>query len=153
MLAVRFDREGVLGFIDSHSYLQSNGIEILTPAGTVSVLPYTDVKAICFLRDLEPGMEWRRNRIFAVRPKTEGLWVRFRFRDGDQMDGVVPNNLLSMETAGYTVAPPDPSFQNQRIFMPRMAVEEARVLGVIGTPIRHGKRGKPDRGQIELFEK
>lgn len=150
---MRFDREPVLGFIDPQSYLQPAGIEMLTPAGAVSSLPYADVKAICFVRDFDTVTEWRRNRIFAVRPKSEGLWVRFRFRDGDQMDGVLSNNLLAFEPSGYTVAPPDPSFQNQRIFMPRTSVEEARVLGVIGTPIRYGRKAKPTQGQIELFEK
>ena len=90
-----------------------------------------------------------------MRPKSGGLWLRFRFRDQDGLDGVVPNNLLSLETGGFTVVPPDPSFLNQRIYIPKSAVLEAQVLGVIGSPLRRpvARKQKPaSPAQIELFE-
>lgn len=147
---MRFDREPILGIIDPQTFAQPDGLQILTPAGNFSTLPYSDVKAVCFVRDFDNLPVWKRNRIFASRPKTEGLWVRLRFRDSDQMDGVVSNTLL-LEPAGLMIAPPDPTFQSQRIFVPRAAVLEARVLGVVGVP-RHSRR-RPAPGQIELFEK
>ena len=81
-----------------------------------------------------------------------GLWVRMRFRDGDWMDGVLPNNLLVLEPHGFTMIPPDPGYQNQRVFVPRTAVTEIQVLGVIGGGAKPStkKTSKP-REQIELF--
>ena len=150
---MRFDREAVPGFIDNQSFTRTDGIEVLSPSGAVSLLPYADVKAICFVKDLEDLPHWKEHRLFASRPKTEGLWVRFRFRDGDEMDGILPNNLLALDARGFTVAPPEPTFQNQRIFIPKAAISEVKVLGVVGTPIRQPRRPKPPaEGQLEMFD-
>ena len=37
------------------------------------------------------------SRVFLNRPKQEGLWVRMVFLDGEVMDGILPNNLLTWE--------------------------------------------------------
>jgi hypothetical protein len=58
----------------------------------------------------------------------------------------MPNDLLQAE-AGFTVVPPDPTFQNQRIFVPRQALQTVQVLGVIGSPLR---RKKPVVGETQL---
>ena len=49
--------------------------------------------------------------------------------------------------------PPDPTFQNQRIWVPRPALEGIEVLGVIGSPLRRRKpEEKVDEGQLKMFE-
>ena len=150
---VRFDREPVAGFIDPATFLDAEGVELLTPAGTVANLPYQDVKAVCFVRDLDVLPPWKPNRQFATRPKTEGLWVRFRLRDGDQIDGIMPNNLLQWEAQGFTIAPADPTYQNQRIFLPRAAVVETKVVGVIGGQARRAKpKPETEQQQLEMFD-
>lgn len=158
VLAIRFDREPVAGFVNPQTYLADGRLEVLTQAGNVFTAPLSDVKAVCFVRDLPTDEVWIPNRYFTVRPKTGGLWLRLKFRDHDGMDGVVPNNLLSVEPEGFTVVPPDPSFLTQRIFVPRQALTEVQVLGVIGSPLNLAK-GKAAAGskskstaQIELFE-
>jgi len=147
---VRFDREPIAGFIDPASFWTAEGLELLTPSGAVSLLPALDIKAVCFLRDFEPAAAWKENRLFASRPKTEGVWVRFVFRDGDQLDGLMPNNLLAWEPQGFTVAPAAPTFQSQRVFIPRTAVSETKVMGVVGTQPRQ-RRGRKPEGQLEMF--
>jgi hypothetical protein len=92
-------------------------------------------------------------RLFTTRPKMEGLWIRMRFRDGDAMDGLLSNNLLLMEPYGFSVIPPDPGFQNQRVFIPKAAVTGVQVLGVIGSPLRIRKTKPTPKEQIGLFEK
>ena len=62
--------------------------------------------------------------------------MRLLFRDGDSLEGMLANNLMLVEPAGFSVVPPDPTFQNQRVFVPRRALESVQVLGVIGSP--HG---------------
>ncbi len=153
VVAVRFDREALPGFVDPNTYLQPAGVELLSPAGSVTVVAYTEIKAICFVRDFESFNGWKRDRLFAARPKSEGLWVRFRLRDGDQIDGVLPANLLAWDLQGFTIAPPDPNFLNQRVFIPRAAVSETEVLGVAGTQARRKRAQREAEGQIELFEK
>ena len=135
----RFDRENLTGFVNLPTYLQAQNLELLTPEGTLVLLPYDDVKSVCFVRDFEAEAESR--RVFLTRPKLEGLWVRMLFRDGEMLDGILPNNLLVWEIAGFTVTPPEPDANNQRVFVPRAALRSIQVLGVVGSPLR-AKRKK-----------
>jgi hypothetical protein len=146
----RFERESVSGFVNPFSYLQPQVIEILKPDGALALLPYAEVRCVAFVKDFEDGSESR--RVFLTRPKLEGLWVRMVFRDGEVMDGILPNNLLTWETAGFTVTPPEPDGNHQKVFVPREALRSIQVLGVVGSPLR-GKKKKagPGEDQPSLF--
>jgi hypothetical protein len=152
---VRFERETLSGFVQTPGGFGPDAIELLTPEGTALTIPYSETKVVCFVRDFESGETWREHRAFATRPKSAGLWVRLRFRDGDSIEGMLANNLLSVESSGFSIVPPDPSFQNQRIFAPRAALSDVQVLGVVGGGLR--KRTPPPKpadtqSQIEMFE-
>jgi hypothetical protein len=134
----RFDRETLTGFVNIFSYLQPTVVELLKPDGTLVLLPYEEVKSVCFVKDFEAEAESR--RVFMTRPKLEGLWVRMAFRDGEVMDGILPNNLLAWEIAGFTVTPPEPDANNQRVFVPRSALRSIQVLGVVGSPLRSKRK-------------
>jgi hypothetical protein len=140
----RFDRESITGFVNPYSYLQPSSIEILKPDGALAILPYEEVKSVCFVKDFEAEEE--PSKIFMTRPKLEGLWVRMQFRDGELLDGVLPNNLLAWDVAGYTVTPPEPDANNQRVFVPRSALRSIQVLGVVGSPLRSKPKKKPEPG-------
>ena len=76
-------------------------MELLTPAGTVVLVSYPELKTVCFVRDwVEDQPE---AKVFLTRPKMDGLWVRMHFRDGEVMDGILSNNLLQWEAYGFTV--------------------------------------------------
>ena len=156
VLVSRFDREPLAGFVSPQPYLQPEGIELMSQGGAVSVVPYEEVKLVCFVRDFQQGEPRQELRLFTTRPKMEGLWVRMQFRDGDLMDGMLANNLLQLEAHGVSVVPPDPGFQNQRIFVPKAALSSVQVLGVIGSPLRT-RKGKPvgstAKEQLEMFDK
>ena len=151
VLIRRFEREPVVGFVNPAVYLRATGIELLSPDGAVSLIPYVEVKTVCFVRDFDAADLAREKRLYATRPKTEGLWVRMRFRDNEFMDGVLPNNLLQLEQYGFTLVPPDASVNNQRLFVPREALAELLVLGIVGSPLRKRKKG-PVEGQLKMFE-
>ena len=154
VLVARFDRETLRGFVQSPGGLAADQLELLTPEGALVKIPYSETKVVCFVRDFDSGETWREHRTFSTRPKTAGLWVRLRFRDGDSLEGMLPNNLMTVETGGFSIVPPDPTFQNQRIFVPRAALEEVQVLGVIGSPLRRrpAKKVEKEEGQLEMFE-
>jgi hypothetical protein len=152
VLVLRFERETLPGFVSPQSYLLDGGLELMTQSGSVSVIPYADVKLVCFVRDFQQGEPRKELRLFTTRPKLEGLWLRMDFRDGDVMDGILSNNLLQLDTFGFSVVPPDPGFQNQRIFVPKAALARVQVLGVVGSPLRGPRKAKPPtKEQIELF--
>lgn len=148
----RFDRESIAGFVSPQTWLATSGVEVLTPAGAVATVPYGEIKAVCFVKDFDGGVWAGERRLFASRPKTEGLWVRALFRDNDFVEGILPNELLQLEAQGYLVAPPDASSNNQRVFLPRTALKEMKVIGVVGTPRRPAKAKPEVKIQIDLFE-
>ena len=146
----RFDRETLQGYINPVSFLQPAGIELLSEDGNVSLVPYSEIKTIAFVREFG-GTAGPERRAFLTRPKTAGLWVSLRFRDGETLEGVMPNNLLQLEHYGFTIIPPDSS-SNQRIFAPRAALMEVEVLGVIGSPLSRRKPKAVVKEQSQLFE-
>ena len=141
-----------MGFVNPQVYLRPGGIELLSPAGEVSILPYDEVKTVCFVKDFESVEQEPGRKVFSTRPKTDGLWVRMVFRDDEIMEGILANNLLQLEPHGFTVVPPDPYANNQRIFLPRAALKEIQVLGVVGSPLRRRKQKVEAKEQIGLFE-
>jgi hypothetical protein len=149
----RFDREPVTGFVNPRTYQLPAGIEVLTQSGNLQVLAYEEVKAVCFVADFEAASSPPEHRIFHARPKLEGLWVRMKFRDGELMDGLLANNLLQLEPHGFTLVPPNPSSNNQRYFVPRAALQEFHVLGVVGSPLKPRKPKPPAKEQMEMFER
>jgi hypothetical protein len=153
VLVTRFDRESLAGFVNPQSYLLAQGLELMTQSGAVSVVPYDEIKLVCFVRDFQQGEPRKELRLFGTRPKMEGLWIRMRFRDGDAMDGMLTNNLLSLDSYGFSVIPPDPGFQNQRIFVPKAALSGVQVLGVVGSPLRIRKTKPTPKEQMEMFDK
>ena len=147
----RFEKESLAGYVNPVSYLQITGIELLTAQGNVSLVPYPEIRMVAFVRDLENVVEAGR-QLFQNRPKMEGLWVSFEYRDGEVMEGVMPNNLLQIDMYGFTVIPPDPFGNTQRVFIPRMALRAVQVLGVVGSPLKKRGTKRVSQEQIGLFE-
>ena len=151
VLLARFEREPVEGFVHAASSFEDPLIEVLTPSGTLLRIPVSETKAICFVRDFDSGAAWREHRTFLTRPKSPGIWVRLVFRDGDSIEGILGNNLMLLEPSGFSIVPPDPTFQNQRIFVPRPALQEVQVLGVIGSPLKRKPKKQVEEDQLGLF--
>ncbi len=152
VLVRRFDRESLIGYVNPQTYLQPVGIELLRPDGSVALLSYDEVKTVYFVRDFDVAEEPSGARVFNTRPKIGGLWIRMRFRDNEVMDGVLQNDLLRLDPFGFTLVPPDPTFTQQRVFVPRAALEEVQVLGVVGSPLTRKKAKPVPKEQIRLFE-
>ena len=100
------------------------------------------------------GEAWKPNRAFVVRPKSDGLWVRFVFRDDDSIDGLVASDLASLEPDGFTITPPEAASFAPRLWLPKAAVKQAIVLGVIGAAAagRRERKKKAGAGQLEMFD-
>ena len=146
----RFQRESLTGYVNPLSYLRPDGIELLSAEGQIVQVPYAEIKTVSFVRDFDAAAEPERP-LFANRPKMEGLWMRFTFRDGEVMEGVMPNNLLTVEAYGFSVVPPHPYSAQQRVFLPRPALRLVEVLGVVGSPLKRRKHQAAPDAQIGLF--
>jgi len=147
----RYEKEALAGWVSPGSYLQPNGIEVLLVDGrTSSIIPYEEVKTVSFVREF--STQELQRRVFHTRPKMEGLWVSLRFRDGEVLEGVMTNNLLQVEPQGFTVIPPDPYSNQQRVFIPRVSLHSMEVLGVVGSSLAKRKAKPAPKEQIGLFE-
>ncbi len=147
----RFERDSLPGFVNPQTYIQAGGIELLTAAGNLLLVPYEEVKALYFVRDFDAPEPPAESRLFQNRPKMTGVWIRMRFRDGELLDGLMPNNLLQLEPYGFTFVPPNAGSSSQKVFVPRAALAELQIVGVVGSPLRPRKAKPKPEGQIELF--
>ena len=149
----RIGQEPLRGWVNPQAFLDERGVEMMSLDGQVTVLPYEQVKAVHFVREFE-DQSGEERKVFASRPKLEGLWLRLRFKDQEVIEGILPNNLLLLEGAGFTITPPDPYANSQRIFVPRQALSDLTVLGVIGSaaaPSRRKKAAEAAEKQGQLF--
>jgi len=147
----RYDRETLAGYVNPASFLQPDGVELLSDQGHASIVPYREIKLVSFVKEFEGAADPQR-QVFLTRPKTAGLWVNLRFRDGGVLEGIIPNNLMQLEAGGFTVIPPDSFGNQQRVWAPRSSLVAVEVLGVVGSPLKKRKTKPTAREQIGLFD-
>jgi hypothetical protein len=129
---VRFlDRKVQRGYLNPSKLGDTETLELLTPEGEQRTFEVKEVRSIYFVREFTDDFEPER-KAFLSRPKLDGLWVRLKFRDEEIIEGVVPNDLLSLLDRGVQITPPDLHGTTLRIFIPRTALTEMTVLGVVG---------------------
>ena len=125
------DRHDLRGYLNPAKLGDAETLELLTPEGEQRNFAVKEVRSIYFVREFSRDFEPER-KVFLSRPKMDGLWVRLKFRDEDTIEGVVPNDLLSLLDRGVQITPPDLHGTTVRIFIPRTALTEMTVLGVVG---------------------
>lgn len=139
--------------------LRETYIEMITRNGLLERAPYPEVKALCFVSADAKATLFAEDTRFERRPKLSGLWVRFAFRDGDSLEGILPHNLLDWPDHGYWITPPRAGPARQRVFIPRLALSGTELLGVIGArgsgrnrlakgPLRTGRAAE----QLPMFD-
>jgi hypothetical protein len=131
VIVLLLDRSTLRGYLNPAALGDVETLDLLTPEGQHRDFSVKDVRSIYFVRDFPEDFEPVR-KVFLSRPKMEGLWVRLRFRDGESIEGVIPNDLLSLLDRGVQITPPDLQGATLRIFIPRSALAEVKVLGVVG---------------------
>lgn len=129
------DRTPLQGYLNPAVLGRSEGIDLLTSEGEHLPIEMKRVKAVCFVREFQDTYQLER-KVFLSRPKLDGVWVRLRFRDEDVMEGIVANNLLDLLDTGVQLTPPDIHGNTLRLFIPRSALAEMKVLGVVGAARR-----------------
>ncbi|MCU0227993.1 MAG: hypothetical protein MUF01_10175 [Bryobacterales bacterium] len=147
----RYQREPVLGYVHPNAFLHPDGAEVLLPNGVLQRLSYAEIKQIWFVKDFDAGRAQPDQRTFQSRPKLEGLWVRVDFLDGDMQEGVLANNLVATDGAGFTITPPNSAGNTQRIFVPRGAIRALTVLAVVGLRTTKKPKVALSDGQPSLF--
>ena len=142
------DHKSSPGYLNPSRLGHLDPLDLLTPNGEHQELPLAKIRSIYFVRDFNGGFTPER-KAFLSRPKLDGLWLRLRFLDGASLEGVVPNDLLSLMDNGLQITPPDLNSNTDRIFVPRAALSEVTVLGVVG--IARRKPATAAAAQPRLF--
>lgn len=143
------DRDSISGYVSPTSFVREGKLELLNTAGNVVGIDLKDIKSVYFVREFGDSESLLR-KTFTSRPRTEGLWVRLKFKDKEVVEGLMPNDLSQQIDEGFLINPPDLRSNTQRIFVPRNALESLTVLAVIGAT--HRKRRRPeDQLQVPMF--
>lgn len=150
----KFSRDWAAGYAGPSFDQSAAELEILDTTGKVLRIGWEQVKWVCYVRDLpgpaadQANPERLLHKKFSVRPRAAGLWLRMTLTDGDELEGLVANDVSLVTGAGLLVTPPDTRSNTQRIFIPRQAIQALEVVSLIGA----ARRGaKPQIAQPELF--
>ena len=158
----RFTGETLPGYLPLSDFVRNRSIDLLDLSGRVIPLLLNDVKHVCYVRDFNLNDSFNPERLsrrtFLAKPRTEGLWVRMKFRGGDVLEGLAPIDITLtddlIQDEGLQVTPPDTRSNAQRIFVPRSSLTELQLVAVITSPSR--KKPLPAASvpslQEDLFE-
>ncbi len=144
------DRDSINGYVAPANFVREGKLELLNTAGNVVAIELRDIKGVYFVREFGDSDSLSR-KTFTSRPRTEGLWVRLKFKDNEVLEGMMPNDLSLTTAEGFLVNPPDLRSNTQRIFVPRTALDSLTVLAVIGATRRRRPGVAADTAQVQLF--
>jgi hypothetical protein len=146
----KMDRDSINGYVAPADFVREGKLELLNTAGNVVGIDLGDIKGVYFVREFAESDTLTR-KTFTSRPRTEGLWVRLKFKDNEILEGMMPNDLSQTTVEGFLINPPDLRSNTQRIFVPRTALASLTVLAVIGGTRRRRRAGEDDARQVQLF--
>jgi hypothetical protein len=152
VVVLLLNRAAVRGYLNPATLGRSDEIDLLTLDGEQKSVRLDGVKSVYFVREFKDPFEPER-KTFLSRPKLDGLWVRLRFRDEDVMEGIVSNNLLDLLDSGVRLTPPDLHGNVLHMFIPRTALAEMKVLGVVGVARRSPRATRDIRAVLEAQSK
>lgn len=153
----KFSRDWHSGYASASFGQNASELEILGPTGKVLLIPWEQVKWVCYVRDFpsptadQGNPERLMHKRFSVRPRTAGLWLRMTLQDGDELEGLAANDLSLIEGAGLLITPPDTRSATQRIYVPRQAIQSLEVVSLIGAPGRRRAEAAAREKELELF--
>ncbi len=138
------------GYLNPSGLQSAESVDLLTPDGEHKEIALAGIKAIYFVADLNQPFEPERS-VFLSRPKLEGLWLKLTFRDRQSLEGIASNELLETLDRGVQFTPPDLHGNCLRMFVPRAALTEVKVLGIVGTAKRPPRPAVAIPNQPRLF--
>lgn len=137
----KFSRDWLAGYALTNFGHETPELEILDLSGKVLSIAWEQVKWVCFVRDFstsgdQANPERLLQKRFTVRPRAAGLWLRITLSDGEELEGLAPNDRSLIEGSGLLLTPPDTRSNTQRIYVPRAAILTLNVVSLIGAVSR-----------------
>ena len=150
VIVVLADRKSLRGYLNPARLGQTDPIDLLTQDGEHQEIPLGKIRSIYFVSEFSDAFEPER-KAFLSRPKLDGLWIRLRYLDGETLEGLIPNDLIGLLDNGLQITPPDLNSSTDRIFVPRAALADVTVLGVVGIARRKPAAAAAAAAQPRLF--
>ncbi|HEV2462738.1 MAG TPA: hypothetical protein VGT04_02955 [Acidobacteriaceae bacterium] len=139
-IARKLTQEWVAGYLPVNGLVREARVEMLGLDGKVQQIGADELKWICYVRDFNSGEAENPERLlrktFAGRPRSEGVMLRLKLKDGDVIEGLAANDASLVSGDGIFLIPPDVRSNTQRIWVPRTAIEGLEVAAVIGATKR-----------------
>ena len=88
----KMDRDSVSGYVAGAQFVNEGKLELLNTAGNVMAIDLREIKGVYFVREFGDSESLTR-KTFTSRPRSEGLWVRLRFKDNEVLEGLMPADL------------------------------------------------------------
>ena len=82
----KMDRDTVSGYVSPEQFVHEGKLEVLNTSGTVIAIDLREIKGVYFVREFGDSESLTR-KTFTSRPRSEGLWVRLRFKDSEILEG------------------------------------------------------------------
>jgi len=151
----KLDHGLIKGFVNATAFLGPKGIEMLDRQGRAVVIPLREIKGVFFVRDFDGNPQRSERKLFQSRPRLAGLWVQMTFKDKEVLEGLLPGNLVELSPEGFLVTPADLYSNNLKVFVPRTALSQINVLGVIsdGRLRRPSPKGSGRPGEAAASER
>jgi hypothetical protein len=151
------------GYLPQGGFVHENEVALMEVDGRLTNHTLTQIKMICYVRDFNlddnVGPERLVRKVFAARPRGDGLWLKLTFQDDDVLEGLANFDLAAAdalaEDRGFVLTPPDTRGNTQRVFVPRSAVQALEVRGFVTAPSKQiaAKAARPGtkEAQTQLF--
>src|SRR6202051_374202 len=88
----KHDRDSISGYVAPANFVVEGKLELLNTSGNVVAIDLKDIKAVYFVREFSDSEALSR-KTFTSRPRTEGLWIRLKFKDNEVLEGMLPHDL------------------------------------------------------------
>jgi hypothetical protein len=158
----KLSRDWCVGYADANPAGQSGQMELLLSSGKLMQIAWPEIKWVCYVREAGSGEGWRSGsdlssperllrRRFLSRPRITGVWLRLTLQDGEELEGVAANDCSLIDGVGLMLTPPDTRSNTQRIYIPRTAIRDFMIVGVMQPPsLRH--RASSDQPGLFLID-
>jgi hypothetical protein len=89
-----------------------------------------DVKAVFYVNSFDGDSVHNHLNFHTRAPIVHGIWMRFQFRDGEVMEGIVYNSIRYLVDPGFFVLPTDPGSNNKLVYVVKSWLVDHRILGL-----------------------
>lgn len=97
---------------------------------TVEEIPTRDIKAVFYVNTFDGDPDHKDLNFHSRAPIVHGIWMRFQFRDGEVMEGIVYNSIRYLVEPGFFVLPTAPDSNNRLVYVQKTWLVDHRVLGL-----------------------